>query len=315
MVAVVPVPECPVCGQREAAEHALGFDYEYRTCRNCWRFMRCIDCGHVRLDPRPATSELAVIYPPDYYAYHYESRINPLAVRAKRWLDRQKMRAVLRAASGPPAAYLDVGCGTGRFLELMHEWGVAKERLFGIELDATTVERLQRKGYQALSGRVEACESIDDGSLDLVTMFHVIEHVEDPGAVVEKITRWLRPGGILAVETPNADSQDARAFADSYWGGYHIPRHFNLFCAASLGRLCQERGLSVERVAYQPGHAFWMYSFNHLLRYGAAPHPRLARLFDPFRSLPPLALFTLYDTIRARLGGRTSAMLMVLKKR
>ncbi len=315
MVAVVPVPECPVCGQREAAEHALGFDYEYRTCRNCWRFMRCIDCGHVRLDPRPAASALPVIYPSDYYAYHYESRINPLAVRAKRWLDRRKMRGVLRAGARRPRTYLDIGCGTGRFLRLMHDWGLPKERLLGIELDPNVVERLQQEGYQALSCRIEACEAIEEQSLDLVTMFHVIEHVEDPGAVVEKVARWLRPGGILAVETPNLDSQDARVFADSFWGGYHIPRHFHLFCPSSLERLCRDRGLRVERVSHQPGHSFWMYSFQHRLRYGATPHPRLARFFDPFQSLPPLALFTLYDTIRARLGCRTSSMLMVLKKR
>jgi hypothetical protein len=59
-----------------------------------------------------------------------------------------------------------------------------------------------------------------------------------------------------------------------------------------------------------------MYSFHHWLRYGKRPHPKLARWFDPFQGfLPLLVLFTLWDKLRAMFGFRTSAMLMLARKR
>jgi hypothetical protein len=72
--------------------------------------------------------------------------------------------------------------------------------------------------------------------------------------------------------------------------------------------------LKVVRVSYQTGHSFWMYSFHHWLRYAASPRPRLARLFDPLRSLPPLLAFTAFDKLRAILRIPTSSMLVLAQK-
>ena len=142
----------------------------------------------------------------------------------------------------------------------------------------------------------------------------MIEHVDDPRAVVESVVEWLRPGGVFAVETPNIDSWDARLFASGLWGGYHIPRHWNLFTPETLARLLESCGLEVRRTTHQPGHAFWMYSFHHELRFGRHRRPWLAPIFDPFRSLPVLAAFTAFDLARAAAGRRTSAMLMLARK-
>jgi hypothetical protein len=147
-------------------------------------------------------------------------------------------------------------------------------------------------------------------------MFHVIEHVDDPSAIFERVARWLSDGGVFAIETPNIDCFAARIFKKTFWGGYHIPRHWNLFSAGTLTRLCEAAGLEVIKVKYQPGHSFWMYSLHHALRYGKRPRPRLATvLFDPFRGfLPFLVMFTVLDKVRAMVGARTGAMLMLARK-
>lgn len=314
-IAVERVPRCAVCGGTGSAPFAAGYDYELRTCRNHWHFVRCSGCGHVRLDPRPHPDTLPVIYPPTYYAYNYDTQVHPLARRAKQWLDRRKFSGILGRLGRAPASYLDVGCGNGRFLDLMAAQGVPPERLYGLELDPATVARLRARGYQAFCARIEECEDIPDGSLDLITMFHVIEHVDAPDAVIRRLVRWLAPGGILAIETPNLDSWDARLFTDRFWGGYHIPRHWHLFTPATLTRLLEGAGLEVAGVTYQTGHSFWLYSFHHRLRYGSPPHPALARRFDPMGgSLLALASVTALDKLRAGLGFRTSAMLVIAKK-
>jgi len=314
-IAVEAVPECAVCGGAASEPYAEGFDYELRTCRNRWRFVRCTACGHVRLHPRPRPDTLPVIYPTTYYAYNYDTQVHPVARRAKQWLDERKVGGILTHLARTPASYLDVGCGNGRFLDLMAAKGVARERLVGLELDPATVARVRARGYQAFCARVEECEDIPDGSLDLITMFHVIEHVDAPDAVVRRLARWLAPGGVLAIETPNLDSWDARLFRDRFWGGYHIPRHWHLFTPPTLTRLLEGAGLQVAGIRYQTGHSFWLYSFHHRLRYGPRPRPALARQFDPMGgSLLALAAVTALDKLRAALGFRTSAMLVIATK-
>ncbi|HKU41372.1 MAG TPA: methyltransferase domain-containing protein [Polyangiales bacterium] len=310
------VPDCPVCGERVSSTFAVGFDYELLTCRNPWRFVRCARCSHVWLNPRPALSELGVIYPSSYYAYSYEQTINPIAVRAKQLLDELKIANILRQLPAAPRSYLDVGCGSGRFLKALERRGLSRDKLFGLELDRQVVAKLQAEGYRVACERVEGCESIPAGALDLISMFHVIEHVDQPRAVVGKLARWLAPGGILALETPNLDSVDARLFRDGLWGGYHIPRHWHVFTPESLRALLTAAGLEVLGVSYHPGHSFWLYSLHHALRYGEPARPKLARWFDPFQgALPLLMLFTGLDKLRAALRQRTSAMLVLARKR
>jgi SAM-dependent methyltransferase len=313
MIDTEDVPACPVCGGEETDDLATGFDYELQTCKNPWRFARCRGCGHAWLNPRPAVAALPDIYPPTYYAYNYTSQINSIARWGKEQLDRRKLGSILRHLPRTPASFLDIGCGDGRYLKLMERRGLLRDRLYGLELSDAVVAPLAADGYQVFNQRVETSTQVSDGSIDLATMFHVIEHVDDPAAVARKVAGLLAPGGVFAVETPNLDSLDARLFRNSYWGGYHIPRHWNLFTPGSLTRLLTDAGLEVRAVRFQTGHSFWMYSVHHALRYGRR-WPWLARRFDPLRGLPFLAAFTAFDLARAAVGCRTSAMLVLAAK-
>ncbi|SRR6266508_1223588 len=314
-IAVESVPRCPVCGERTRRHFACGYDYELETCRNEWHFWQCNACGVVWLDPRPAVDTLGIIYPPHYYAYAMSDTLSPLALKGKEILDQFKFNAVLAHAGSMPTSFLDIGCGDGRYLNLFAKRGVPKERIYGLELSEDAVRRLREQGFQTYSQRVEDCTEIPTASIDLATMFHVIEHVADPLRVVQRVAEWLAPGGVLAVETPNVDSWDASLFKGRWWGGYHIPRHWTLFHADSLSRLFREAGLDVLHVSYQTGHSFWMYSLHHLTRYSSrSPSPRLARWFDPLKSVPLLIAFTGFDLLRRAFGARTSAMLMIARK-
>jgi 2-polyprenyl-3-methyl-5-hydroxy-6-metoxy-1,4-benzoquinol methylase len=311
----VPVSVCALCGAGASTAVAAGWDYEYRSCANRWTFVRCDECAHVRLHPRPSDEALSIIYPPHYYAYKYDEQIHPVARRAKAWLDQRKFAGILRFLSRPPRGFLDVGCGDGRFLDLMANRGVPRNRCWGLELDAKAIEGICARGLRGVHARVEDCDEIPAGSLDLATMFHVIEHVADPAAVVRHIAKWLAPGGVLAMETPNLDSWDARRWASGIWGGYHIPRHWHLFTPETLLKLARNSGLEPVALTFKTGHAFWLWSLHHLARYGTPPRPRLAACFSPVGgSLPLLAGVTAWDLARAALGFRTSAMLLIARR-
>jgi 2-polyprenyl-3-methyl-5-hydroxy-6-metoxy-1,4-benzoquinol methylase len=308
-----PVPKCPICGGAKRQFFASGFDFEIETCRNRWDFWQCDFCSAVWLDPRPAVSELATIYPPTYYAYQIEQKVSPLSLRGKEILDRVKFAGVLRTIGTEPRSFLDIGCGNGRYMDVFAKRGISKSSIYGLELSDSQIKELQLKGYKAFKRRVEDCEEIPPGSIDLATMFHVIEHVADPIAVIERIGTWLSDGGHLVIETPNIDSIDARIFQRSFWGGYHIPRHWTLFNETSLRRLFETAGLKVIGVSYETGHSFWMYSFHHLIKYKLRM-PRLARCFNPLTGMPFLIAFTGLDIIRRTFGFRTSAMLLIAQK-
>ncbi len=299
-IAAEDVPACPVCGASDYSQFAVGFDYELLTCSNPWRFVQCRACQHVWLNPRPAV---------DYDA------INPIARKAKELLDRRKIAMIVRHCPKAPKSYLDVGCGDGRFLRVMEQRGVPRSGLYGLELDKRVVERLRGQGYSSVfCGRAEDISSFPDGGIDLVTMFHVIEHVDNPETVIGRVRRWLSPGGVFALETPNLDSLDARLFRRTYWGGYHIPRHWNLFTPAAISRLLTDNGLEVLATVFQTGHSFWMYSLHHAVRYEGKSRPRAGAWFDPMKSLVGLAGFTAFDLLRGFLGSKTSAMLVICRK-
>lgn len=307
---------CPVCSGDESQPFAEGYDYELRTCRNRWTFRQCTQCAHVMLDPRPRIDMLPVIYPPDYYSYNLSSQVSPIALKGKDFLDRLKFGSILRHLPRKPSSFLDIGCGDGRYLRLMERWqAIDRKHLFGLELSETLVAGLRAEGFQAIWDRVETCKEIAPRSIDVATMFHVIEHVDNPHEVIAKVADWLAPGGIFAIETPNLEALDARLFARTYWGGYHIPRHWHLFTETSLTKLLERSNLHVVAKSFQTGHSFWMYSFHHLIRYNRIfSSRRIARWFDPLRGLPLLVAFTAFDKVRAMLGFRTSSILMLARK-
>lgn len=314
-VDVRDVPRCAVCGREDRRPVAWGYDYELQTCSNRWRVVACKHCRFRWLDPRPAPGALEVIYPPGYYAYNYDEVVPRLARRGKALLDRRKLNGILAAdggRAGTPSSYLDVGCGNGRFLRAMASRGVPRGSVFGIELDARVVSGLRRDGFRVFDRRVEDVDGIRPASIELATMFHVIEHVADPGAVLARVRGWLKPGGRLAVETPNFESLDARLFGRTHWGGYHFPRHWHFFSPSSLCRLLERLGFEVVSLRFQTGHSFWMYSLHHYLRY-ARGWRRLAGVFDPLSSTALLAGWTAFDQVRAAAGRKTSAMLVVAR--
>jgi len=304
---------CPLCGKRPTEPHASGPDYDYATSGDrVWTFRRCAACGIVLLDPRPSEKELPRIYPSNYYAYDFTE--NPsLGHRVKTWLDRRAVRSYLEHARGGPGNVLDVGCGDGRLLRIFGDCGIPAGKLYGMELDERAVERARAQGLQVARGRFEDVP-YEDGFFSLAVLQQVIEHVADPRGFVKKLHRVLAPGGAAVIETPNVASWDHAAFRRSYWGGYHIPRHFCLFDRRSLTRLLNEEGFDVVEARCLPSPMFWIQSVHHAMAEHGAPR-FLRRVFDPYQPLlPALALFTGLDVLGAPLGV-TSNMRVVGVKR
>jgi SAM-dependent methyltransferase len=300
--------KCPICAQAPEEAHAAGPDFEYDTTPGLeWSFLRCARCDVIMISPCPDEGSLGTLYPSNYYAYDFSTK-KSLGFRVKELLDRRSIRAYLKVAR-PGLPILDVGSGDGRLLDMFAAEGVAREKLYGMELDPRAVERARARGFDVALGRFEDIK-YEPGSFGLVVMQQVIEHVIDPRDVLARVRDVLAPGGAVVLETPNAASWDHWLFSRRYWGGYHIPRHLHLFNPKSLSRLLEAVGFRVEGVRLLASPAFWIQSVHHLLADRGAPRG----LVSFFGTQPPnpltLGAFTALDGF-GKLLGITSNMRVI----
>jgi SAM-dependent methyltransferase len=300
---------CGSCGADDFAFEASGVDFEYDTAANEFRFVRCAVCDHLYLNPRPSSEDLGVIYPADYYAYG-EDGGGLVAGLRRRW-EGAKVRLYRELVGAGPRRLLDVGCGNGRFLSLLREFGPREWKLVGIDFDADAARQCAEKGFETHVARVEDFDAGGD-SFDGVIMLQLIEHVEDPGVICERVFALLRPGGCFIIETPNLAGLDYRIFRHSWWGHYHFPRHWNLFSTRALHRLLEERGFEIERTEYLISTSAWTISLHNYFLDGGFPD-WFVRFFH-FKNPLLLAIFVIVDSLRASLGFQTSNQRVVARK-
>jgi len=300
---------CALCGASEFADEAFGADFEYATAANRFRFVRCVVCGHLYLNPRPSSDDLGVIYPANYYAYEDEGA--GLVARMRRRWEGAKVRLYEKWIGSGPRRILDIGCGNGRFLALMRDFGPPEWALVGIDFDADAARQCAEKGFETHVGRIE---DLDPGgeALDAVIMLQLIEHVDDPAVICRRVFDLLRPGGCFIIETPNLAGVDYRLFRHSWWGHYHFPRHWNLFSTASLQRLLESNGFEIVRSEYLISTSAWTISLhNYFLERG---YPDWFSRFFHFKNPLLLAIFVVFDSLRSAMGYETSNQRVVARK-
>jgi SAM-dependent methyltransferase len=300
---------CGLCGADDFSEQATGSDFEYATVANEFRFVRCRVCDHLYLNPRPNSDDLGVIYPENYYAY--ESDSDGLVSRLRRRWEGGKVRLYRELVGEGPRRLLDVGCGNGRFLELLRDFGSDAWALVGTDFDAAAAAECAERGFETHVTRIEDFRD-GDATFDGVIMLQLIEHVDDPARICERIFRLLRPGGCFIIETPNLAGVDYRLFHRRWWGHYHFPRHWNLFSTDAIRRLLEERGFEIERCEYLISTSAWTISLhNYFLERG---YPEFFVRFFHFKNPLLLGLFVLFDSLRSKLGLPTSNQRIVARK-
>jgi SAM-dependent methyltransferase len=169
----------------------------------------------------------------------------------------------------PEHTVLDVGAGSGHFLaNLRGRYGCD---CTGIDLDPVFEKRAAKNGIHRVTGDFAMYET--DDRFDLITMFHLIEHLDNPGTAIHKAFCLLKPGGHLYIETPAADSLAFRLFG-KFWLPLLPPYHRHVFSRRSLARLIDENfrldHCALPLATYVPGEIMFS-TWMLFARY--APHP------------------------------------------
>lgn len=203
--------------------------------------VECAECGWFRQHPRPIAADLAKYYPTDYIPY--AKAIEDETRFWKRWDRRYGMikrrRSIERFA--PAGRMLEVGCGTGSFLNEMRQYGWD---VVGVEPNAYASDYARtRFGMEIFSGTLEQFDAAPE-SFDIVASWNVLEHLPTPAQDMRRMGRLLKRGGLLVMGFPSVESLDRKLFG-SAWLGWDLPRHLYLFPRASLEAFLAQNGLHV----------------------------------------------------------------------
>jgi SAM-dependent methyltransferase len=248
-----------------------------------------------------------------------DPRLYRAALPLLRAFDRRRLGLLTRIAA-PPARVLDAGAGQGRFVAAARAAGYDA---FGIEPAQRGLERARALGVPVEAVTIEAAE-IPAGSLDAVTLWHVLEHLAEPGAALQRIGGWLRPGGGLLVGVPNLASVQALVGGERW---YHLdaPRHRTHFTAAGLTRLLQQSGLAPVAVHHllleHNPYGMWQSAVNRLTRDPSYVYNALKRNVAPVsRDLAisalalPLAPLAAAAELAAGVAGRGGTIAVLARR-
>lgn len=215
-----------------AADYMTGDDF---------RIERCRDCGLARTLPVPDAQGLGRYYPPAYHGIGQARRFPALVEAAQDWLYRRRVRDLERRTGIAAGRVMDYGCGRGFLLQAFRERGWSP---VGVELSEASA-RYPREilGLQVHTVS-DAQAAWPDGDFDLVTLWHVLEHLPDPEAALQQLAAKLRPGGWMMIGVPDFGSGEAAA-AGPAWFHLDVPRHLVHFTRPVLAAMLERQGLQV----------------------------------------------------------------------
>ena len=193
----------------------------------------CMKCGLLFTEPRPKPEEIGKYYQSDEYYSHKENKQGFIPRIYESVKKVNLKRKVNMATDGLQVGkMLEIGCGVGDFIQEMeqHGWNCT-----GIE-PSNDAKAIAEKRVKAKLYDPQEIGTLPDESFDLVTMWHVLEHVDNLKEEIGHLQRLLKKGGRLVLALPNFKSHDAQYYKE-YWAAYDVPRHLNHFCRASINNI------------------------------------------------------------------------------
>jgi 2-polyprenyl-3-methyl-5-hydroxy-6-metoxy-1,4-benzoquinol methylase len=217
---------CPICNA-ELSGNAILKCTDYLITKEEFSLEKCPQCTVVITNPRPSLSEINKYYNSSEYISHTDSKrslTDKLYQFAKRIMLNKKVKLIKSITKNKQIKVLDFGCGTGEFLVSCKKAGWNAS---GFEPNAVAKQKAEKKGINVLG------EIPKEDSFDVITLWHVIEHIQDVNQVLNQLFNALKKDGILIIAVPEYKSYDA-AYYKRFWAAYDVPRHLYHFNESSL---------------------------------------------------------------------------------
>jgi 2-polyprenyl-3-methyl-5-hydroxy-6-metoxy-1,4-benzoquinol methylase len=239
---------CPVCLNPVTAHALTGSDLLFESTSKTFTLDSCPSCRCLFMNPMPGTEEIAGFYPTQYWWNSARpGALKTLESIYRKLALRDHVSFIMRAAGNRTGLdILDVGCGSGTLLGLLKQRGF---RPTGVDFSAEAVQVAETEnGVRVVVGSLTQA-AFPDRSFDIVTLFHVMEHVTNPREVLAEVSRILKPNGAIVLQVPNIDSWQFKAFG-AKWYGLDIPRHVIDYSTNSMLKLLSDSGFVPRRIKH-----------------------------------------------------------------
>jgi 2-polyprenyl-3-methyl-5-hydroxy-6-metoxy-1,4-benzoquinol methylase len=244
--------QCPCCYSDEVHKQLTALDYT--VSKEPFEIWNCRDCTLRFTQNIPSETSIGRYYQSENYISHTDTNkgtINRLYRLARRFTLRNKKNTIASFSHLSKGKLLDVGAGTGAFASYMQESGWIVNAL---EPDTEA----RKKAADLHSIRLEEPSrlfELDENHYDVITLWHVLEHVHTLHQYLDQLKRILKPGGSLFIAVPNYTSYDANKYGQ-FWAAYDVPRHLYHFSPMAMRNLLQQHGLQLKKIK-----PMWLDSF------------------------------------------------------
>ena len=257
---------CPVCGGSPVAPSLTVMD---RTAlKEPFEIWSCPTCHCRFTQDAPDAADIGAAYDSADYISHSNTTVgavNRLYHLARQFTLRGKRKLVRRLSGRKAATLMDVGSGRGHFLGVMQAGGW---RVRGIEADHDAREAASAQWGVAVH-EPAAMEQLPADSMEVITLWHVLEHLHALHDNLDTFRRLLTPDGTLIVAVPNYHSEDARHYGE-HWAAWDVPRHLYHFTAKSMGTLAARHGFEIASMRGMWLDPFYVSLVSERYRHGRA---------------------------------------------
>ena len=287
-------------------------DFCYSTCRNTFNYVQCNGCENIYLVNRPNLEYLDTIYPQDYPTYDYEKSLGKLINNFRNKFQEKKIK-IIDSLLKDKDTIIDVGSGGGDFLKIFKKISKKNLEYYGLDFSNHACEMLKKNHLKVIKKRFEDLDENEFSNVGAVTMFQMIEHIDNPKKNIQKAFKILKENGVLVIETPDINSWDYKIFKKRYWSGWHAPRHWNILKNNFLIKLLEENGFVIIKNNHTANPYAWLHSLQYMLKY-KYNMKKLSKYFD-VNNFVLVVFFTILDFVQIFFSNKTSnSQIIAMKK-
>lgn len=257
--------KCPWC-ESDKAQINLWLRDEFLT-KEDFHICECLNCGLLYTMPRPNSDKIGSYYKSEDYYSHQENKkgfIPKVYEAVKKTNLNYKSKLALGGLK--PGCLLDIGCGVGDFLHNAEKMGwnctgiepseeaksIAKQRTKANILESSELDRLQ------------------DDSFDVITMWHVLEHIDDLKWEMKQLQRLIKLNGRIVIAVPNYKSYDGQYYKE-LWAAYDVPRHLNHFNKTTIAKIFNSVGFDLVRTDKLKWDAYYISYMSEQYKHHSFP--------------------------------------------
>ncbi len=244
---------CPICNGNNFEPFIKCKDYT--VSKETFQIVQCNSCEFKFTNPRPEATEIGKYYESEDYISHSNSKkgLFNLAYQTIRNITLKNKVKLIESFGSETKMLLDIGCGTGEFLNAAKLSGWTVE---GLE-PGDSARNYGITNYNLKVNELEYLNELCSNSFDVITMWHVLEHVPNLHETIQQLKRILKNNGTIVIAVPNCEAFEVQKYA-GLWAAYDVPRHLNHFTVKTLTNLFKINNLNVIDKKSMPFDPFYI---------------------------------------------------------